>query len=206
MSGILITRFTVVGDLNCPFCHTLNEWLNELGYGHSVDLWGIDHMPGLTPEAAATQEAQNQLRSEFEDVNEHHCSELTMVLPKLRPSSTLALALLVRLELHETPERVSEARRLLFEALWQQGLDFSKPEIIKSQLHDFDLGDMNDVNKEIAIVNERTKTWKNFGIDLIPSIIAPTGAKYVGLGTKKALKVFLGSALFSSERAGACKT
>jgi len=201
-----MTRFNVVGDLNCPFCHTLNEWLNELGYGDSVDLWGIDHMPGLTREVAATQEAQNQLRSEFKDVSEHLCSELTMVLPSLRPSSTLALAILVRLEFNETPERVAAARRLLFEALWHHGLDFSEPEIIKAQLHDFELGDMNDLDKELAIVTERTQTWKNFGIDLIPSIIAPTGAKYVGLGTKKALRVFLGSALFSSERAGGCKT
>ena len=77
--------------------------------------------------------------------------------------------------------------------------------MISDVLNDYDLGDLSSMEDEYSVVRERTATWKNFGIDLIPAIIAPTGAKYVGLGTKKALKVFLGSALFSSEREGGCK-
>jgi predicted DsbA family dithiol-disulfide isomerase len=206
MNNIKINRLTAVGDLNCPFCYTLNEWLNELGYGNSVDLWGIDHMPDLTKEIAVTSEAQQQLKNEFERVNEKLCGEFVLNLPCQRPSSTLALATLVRIAATEPAERVANARQRLYRALWVHGLDFSDPDIIKQQLHDFDLGDLDDMSKERDIVSQRTATWKDFNIDLIPAIIAPTGAKYVGLGTKKALKVFLGSALFSSEREGGCRT
>ena len=205
MTEIQVTRLTAVGDLNCPFCYTLNEWLNEFGYGNSVDLWGIDHMPGLTREKAATQEAQDVLKSEFDRVNEKLCGEVTLILPRRRPSSTLALATLTRIAATEPPERVAEARQRLYRALWHKGLDFSDPEVISDVLNDYDLGDLSSMEDEYSVVRERTATWKNFGIDLIPAIIAPTGAKYVGLGTKKALKVFLGSALFSSEREGGCK-
>jgi predicted DsbA family dithiol-disulfide isomerase len=205
MAEIQTTRLIAVGDLNCPFCYTLNEWLHEFGYGDSVDLWGVDHIPGLTREIAATREAQEMLRSEYDRVSEKLCDKVYMVLPGRRPSSTLALATLTRLASTETPERVAAARHRLYQALWHQGLDFSDPEVVSDVLHDYDLGDLDAMADENSIVAEKTATWKTLGIDLIPAVVAPTGAKYVGLGTKKALKVFLGSALFSSEREGGCK-
>jgi len=42
-------------------------------------------------------------------------------------------------------------------------------------------------------------------INYIPAILSPTGVNYIGMGSKKALKVFFGSALFDSRHEGVCK-
>ena len=204
-SDLPITRITAVGDLNCPFCFALNEWIDELGYGSVVSYIGIEHLADLTPEKAATKAAIDMMKAEFDQVCERTCGDLQLALPARRPSSALAMAVLIRVEANE-PDRVAEARSRLFRALWRHGLDFSKPEILLEQLHDFDLGNLSDMNREIALVAERTHNWINGEINYIPAIISPTGVNYIGMGTKKALKVFFGSALFSSQHEGVCKS
>lgn len=204
-SDLPATGITAVGDLNCPFCFALNEWIDELGHGASVSYFGIEHMADLTPEQAATPAAQAMMKAEYDKVMERICGELILTLPPKRPSSALAIATLLRIEAL-APERVGEARTRLFRALWHHGLDFSRPEIIREQLHDFDLGDFTDMSAELAAVKERTRKWVNGHINYIPAILSPTGVNYVGMGTKKALKIFFGSALFSSRNEGVCRS
>lgn len=40
---------TAVGDLNCPFCYALNEWIDEQGYGSTVSYFGIEHLLEQSP-------------------------------------------------------------------------------------------------------------------------------------------------------------
>ena len=199
------TAITAVGDLNCPFCFALNEWIDELGYGSTVSYFGIEHMADLTPEKAVTQDALAEMKAEYEKVLERTCGDLALNLPPKRPSSALAIATLLRVETIE-PERLGEARTRLFRALWHDGQDFSRPEVIRERLRDFDLGNFADMSTELSLVKERTRKWINGEINYIPAILSPTGVNYIGMGTKKALKIFFGSALFSSQNEGVCRS
>ncbi len=204
-SDLPATGITAVGDLNCPFCFALNEWIDELGYGATVSYFGIEHMADLTPEKAATQAALAEMKAEYDKVMERTCGDLALTLPAKRPSSALAIATLLRIE-SISPDRVGEARTRLFRALWRDGLDFSRPEIIREKLHDFDLGDFADMRIELGVVKQRTRKWINGEINHIPAVLSPTKVNYIGMGTKKALKIFFGSALFSSQHEGVCRS
>ncbi len=204
-SELPTTAITTVGDLNCPFCFALNEWIDELGYGSSVSYFDIEHLVDLTPEKAAAPAAFAEMKAEYDKVLEKSCGDVALTLPAKRPSSALAIATLLRVE-SITPERLGEARTRLFRALWREGLDFSRPEVIREKLHDFDLGNFNDMNAELAVVRERTRKWLSGEINYIPAILSPTGVNYIGMGTKKALKVFFGSALFDSHHEGVCRS
>ena len=61
------------------------------------------------------------------------------------------------------------------------------------------------MSAELAVVRERTSRWLSGEINYIPAILSPTGVNYIGMGSKKALKVFFGSALFDSRHEGVCK-
>ena len=203
-SELPTTAITAVGDLNCPFCFALNEWIDELGYGSSVSYFGIEHLAELTPEKAATPAAFAEMKAEYDKVLEKSCGDVALTLPAKRPSSALAIATLLRVE-SIAPERLGDARTRLFRALWREGLDFSKPEVIREILRDFDLGNSDDMSAELAVVRERTRKWLSGEINYIPAILSPTGVNYIGMGSKKALKVFFGSALFDSRHEGVCK-
>ena len=203
-SQLPTSMIAVVGDLNCPFCFALNEWIDELGHGSSVGYFDIEHMASLTPETAATEAALAEMKAEYDRVLEKTCGDVSLTLPPKRPSSALAIASLLRVE-SVAPERVGEARTRLFRALWRESLDFSNPEVIREKLHDFDLGDFDDMSAELAVVRERTSRWLSGEINYIPAILSPTGVNYIGMGSKKALKVFFGSALFDSRHEGVCK-
>ena len=41
------SRVLVFSDFNCPFCFTLNEWLEAEGLGSMVRWVGIEHRPDL---------------------------------------------------------------------------------------------------------------------------------------------------------------
>lgn len=204
-SELPTTAITAVGDLNCPFCFALNEWIDELGYGSSVSYFDIEHMADLTPEKAETPAAFAEMKAEYDKVLEKSCGDVALTLPAKRPSSALAIATLLRVE-SIAPERLGEARTRLFRALWREGLDFSRPEIIREKLHDFDLGNFDDMSAELAVVRERTRKWLSGEINYIPAILSPTGVNYIGMGTKKALKIFFGSALFDSHHEGVCRS
>ena len=37
------SRILVISDFNCPYCFTLNEWLNQLGVAERVYWVGVEH-------------------------------------------------------------------------------------------------------------------------------------------------------------------
>ena len=203
MAEAVATQIIVYSDLNCPFCFTLSEWLEDLGAADQVLWHGIEHEAGLSEAIRRTEGYQHELREEVEQVSRRD-PELGLNLPPYRPNSALGLAALVSLESLPLTQQ-ARARARLYRALWREGLDISAPEILTDNLAEFGVKNVSDMDTARERVSERTQIWRAAQYSRIPVMVAPTGQVHVGLGTKKQVRIFLGSALFSAVRDGACQ-
>jgi predicted DsbA family dithiol-disulfide isomerase len=104
------SRIVVVSDFNCPYCFTLNEWLNQLGVAARVYWVGVEHKPHLPHDFAQANRADDleTLQREVSDVR-RRAPEVGVQLPPVWVNSQQALLLQAAVEafvlgaLHEPP-------------------------------------------------------------------------------------------------------
>lgn len=195
-------RPIVYSDLNCPFCFTLNEWLEQGGWGAEVRWVGVEHEPAITLPPGRGAEAQALLDSEVAAVR-GRAPEVGVVRPPMRPNTRLALSALELLTARNR-EHARKLRGLLFRALWREGIDISDRSALAVLLSGFDVG-LAELDQAAGAVAEHTATWRARGWNRIPVIEAATGTTYMGLGERRLLEVFMGSALFDVDRGGSCE-
>ncbi|MBL4633190.1 MAG: hypothetical protein JKY56_04915 [Kofleriaceae bacterium] len=190
--------------MNCPFCFALNEWVSEAKQARLVKWRGIEHMPELVIGEVACDNVRDDLVNEVGIVNTR-VDNIELHVPDYRPNTGLALSMLVAAEEH-CPESAADLRMALFRALWRDNKDISNPEVVQSIMKKFASGLGTNLDTDFSDyalqVSRNTEEWRQF--DRIPTLKAPTGATYLGLGDQQALSTFMGSALFDIEREYAC--
>lgn len=117
----------VYADLNCPFCHALNEHLNSLGTAASVEWRPIQHDPAAQSRQRGL-DILNELMAEVAEVRKR-APGMAVVSPGFRPNSRLAGEAIVEAA-RQDPEKACRLRTALYRALWAEGRDISDPAVI----------------------------------------------------------------------------
>ena len=86
----MTTRVIVISDFNCPYCFTLNEWVESFGAGGRIRWVGIEHRPDLPTHGDNRPEDQVQLQKEVDDVQKR-APEVGLVRPAVWSNSRSAL-------------------------------------------------------------------------------------------------------------------
>jgi signal transduction histidine kinase len=180
----------VFSDLRCPFCYILDEWLEEANMSHLVRWRGVEQMPGLTPEDGDSNWIQQRLTKVLSHLKDLY-PDRELIRPKRVSNTRRALASLVRVAARE-PERHSEARFLLYRAIWKDGKDLSDWPMIRAELLGFDLDGLDDQSPEMHSVVEATAEWRDRGQDRLPAAFAIHSKEaWHGLGQRGDLIAFV---------------
>ena len=185
----MTTRVVVISDFNCPYCFTLNEWINQFGASGRIRWVGIEHRPDLPTRGTNRLEDKAQLKEEVDDV-QRRAPEVGILTPPVWPNSRSALLVQNALE-DEEPERAHEFRRRVFRSIWQTPGVPNVSAIVEESLLAFEFP---APELEPEWLNELTSWWKTH-LDRVPCMIAPTGIVHQGLQDAAAVHSFLNSAL-----------
>jgi predicted DsbA family dithiol-disulfide isomerase len=188
------------GDLNCPFCYALNEQLHELDLESGVSWRGVQHL--LTADQWA-RHTRSDLIEEVERVRER-VPGIQIQTPPLRPSTELATLTLARLQL-EQPDLVPALRRQLYRALWIDGKDLSSARVIGWVMRELGLGLKRPDAAARQLVTQGQSEWEGGGFERrIPVLVAPGGARSMGLDESRRTAAFLRAGLLSSDSGDTC--
>lgn len=198
------SRIVVVSDFNCPYCFTLNAWLNQLGIASRVFWVGVEHKPHLPlafsennrPDDVAT------LHKEVSDVRQR-APEVGVELPPVWVNSHQALLLQAAVEA-DHPELAAPMRTAIFERFWRERRNIAE------------LGELNDCERQAGVEPdddrfldaeqlERITGWWREELDRIPCMLAPSGARHLGLQDKAAVEAFVLGALHDPPPGPACR-
>jgi signal transduction histidine kinase len=183
-------QIELFGDLNCPFSHTLNEWIEQTQLGHLVAWRGVEHMPELSTESAKGAVEQRRLDEEIARVTPR-CEDIEICRPDVRSNTREALCVLKYIE-RQLPGRAAEARQRLFRAIWGEGRDISSLDEVREVLHDVNLDGYAPGGADLHAVQATTATWRAEPDPCIPTVVSPThGTQHRGLGHRALLEQFL---------------
>ena len=192
------SRILVVSDFNCPYCFTLNEWLEKLGKGSSVRWIGIEHRPSLPTSGENNQNDTRTLLTELADV-QSRAPEVGVVSPASWVNSNLAVLLQNAVE-DEYPELAPTLRTRIFRSYWREGLVISQPEVLAEICADLDIP---KIETEEDYLRELTEWW-SLQLDRIPCMLAPTGVVHLGLQDFASVQSFVSSAIHASSTGPGC--
>lgn len=117
----------VYADLNCPFCHALNEHLNSLGTAAQVEWRPIQHDPTAQSRVRGL-DLLNELTAEVTEVRKR-APGVAVVSPGFRPNSGPAGEAIVEAARVDA-DKACRLRTALYRALWAEGRDISDPALI----------------------------------------------------------------------------
>ena len=183
-------NFTVYADFNCPFCYALNERLHAMGLDHQVDFRVIQHAPSIVG-AETGFEVLSGLTREVADLR-RRAPSVTINVPMFRPNSAAAVALANAVR-HSDPARAAELRLRIYRALWIDGLDISKAELLGALLRELSIKPPGDDARR----DEELKQWQvewdsNPEFDRnIPIVISDLGETVIGFPLEPELDAFL---------------
>jgi len=203
-SLLLSARVVVISDFNCPYCFTLNEWLSDLGLADAVRWVGVEHKPHLPSGLTAANHPDDLeiLQREVADVS-RRAPEVGVNLPAVWVNSRRALLVQACLE-DEQPQQAHRVRRELFRSFWHHGLDLSARSVIETALQHSCLttpGDDQLDPQELDLIT----TWWAGELDRIPCMLAPTGARHLGLQDRLAVEAFVLGALRDRPDGDGCR-
>lgn len=182
-------QYTVYADLNCPFCYALHEQLSQFGLLQQVDWRLVEHAPEIAI-YNKTSESQAELASEVFVVRSR-VPNIDVALPKQRSDSRFA-SLCVIQAAEQDLEKSIELRRLLYRALWVDGLDIADVSVIYDCL--IEAGLPAEVTIEEAqedILTYWQESWEHGNFNLrIPVICSADGRTSLGLPSPTDLKAF----------------
>lgn len=194
----------VISDFNCPYCFTLNEWLSDLELADAVRWVGVEHKPHLPRglDAANRPDDLSTLEREVADVS-RRAPEVGVTLPRVWINSRQALLVQAVLE-DEQPRLAHRVRRALFRSFWRHNQDLSSPAVIEAALQQVGVpppaGDALDP-QELDLIT----AWWTRELDRIPCMLAPTGARHLGLQDRPAVEAFVLGALRDRPGGDGCR-
>lgn len=194
----------VVSDFNCPYCFTLNTWLNQLGVASRVFWVGVEHKPHLPRAFTDTNQPDDllTLQKEVRDVNQR-APEVGVALPPVWVNSRRALLLQAAVEADQ-PAIAAPMRTAIFERFWRQCRNIAEP----AELDHCErlAGVEPDADRFLDPQQlERITAWWREELDRIPCMLAPSGARHLGLQDKAAVEAFVLGALHDPPPGPACR-
>jgi diguanylate cyclase (GGDEF)-like protein len=193
-----VSKFIIYADFNCPFCYALNERLHELNREDQVEFRAVQHAPSVSSDQASF-EVLSALSTEVAEVRRRAPSTQINV-PMFRPNSGPA-SRLVNAVAKEHPRKAIQLRRLIFRALWVNGADISKPDLLDSLLAEFDI----DPPAAAALKDDKLSAWQsewdgNSEFDHnIPIVISDRGETVIGFPLEPEIDAFLNSGSLISD-------
>jgi diguanylate cyclase (GGDEF)-like protein len=193
-------NFVVYADFNCPFCYALNERLHAMELDDRVDYRSVQHAPSTS---SATPDLEMLIRL-TRDVAElrRRAPSIQVAVPLFRPSSVAAAQLLDTVS-KQLPDRASELRRVIFRALWVDGLDISQQSVLDTLLAGLDIALPLSGLAPSTEMERWQKEWDNdreFEHSL-PVVISEQGEKVVGFPFEPELNAFLQTGTLVSDKA-----
>ncbi len=185
-------RFTVYADFNCPFCYALNERLHAAGLGEQVEFRTIQHAPEISSSHAGL-EIISDLTNEVADVR-RRAPSTTINVPMFRPNTDAASALQTVIN-RQDPANASRLRRRIFQALWIEGQDISRPVLLADLLRELDI----EAPAEDAAARQEMSAWQQAWDDNrefdhnIPIVISDRGETVIGFPLEPEIDAFLNS-------------
>ena len=197
------SRILVVSDFNCPYCFTLNEWLNQLGVASRVFWVGVEHKPHLPLDFSDTNQPDDvaTLHKEVDDVR-RRAPEVGVQLPPVWVNSHQALLLQAAVEAEE-PALAAPLRTAIFRRFWRDQSNIART----SELADCEqqAGVPPEPERFLdAEQLERISAWWRAELDRIPCMLAPSGARHLGLQDRAAVEAFVLGALHEPPPGPSC--
>lgn len=194
----------VVSDFNCPYCFTLNAWLNQLGVATRVFWVGVEHKPHLPLTFSAVNQPDDvlTLQKEVSDVR-RRAPEVGVELPPVWVNSHRALLLQAAVEADQ-PELAAPMRTAIFERFWRERRNIAEPQELGAC--ERQAGVEPDAERFLdAEQLQRLTDWWRADLDRIPCMLAPSGARHLGLQDKAAVEAFVLGALHEPPPGPACR-
>jgi diguanylate cyclase (GGDEF)-like protein len=183
-------KFIVYADFNCPFCYALNERLHAMDLNERVDFRSVQHAPSISSDKQDLA-TLIELTREVAELR-RRAPSIQVAVPLYRPSSALASQLLDAVS-RQYPARAILLRRAIFRALWVDGLDISRAEVLDSLLAQLDI----DLALSSVTPSDDLSAWQNkwdndneFNREL-PIVISEQGEKVIGFPLEPELNAFL---------------
>lgn len=192
-------RILVVSDFNCPYCFTLNEWIERLGRSGQVRWVGIEHRPTLPLAGENSSEDAVLFSAEVTDVHKR-APELGRLTAKTWVNSNAAVLLQNAVE-DEYPDLAPILRARIFRSYWREGLMISQDEVLRQICQEIGIPEL-ETEKEYL---EELTVWWADELDRIPCMLAPTGLSHLGLQSFSAVKSFLDAAIHYSSVGPGCR-
>ncbi|WP_432471641.1 diguanylate cyclase [Amphritea sp. HPY] len=181
MPQTTLQKIVVYGDFNCPFCYALHEHLQTHNRLELVEWRLIQHTPEVSSHLSTTDD-QIELTSEVATVR-HRAPDISIALPPSRPNTEQANV--IAESLRQIRNDISEQfRKLVYRALWQDGLDISTPKVLQQLLEQAGSHqpEFNPVVKET--LSDWQKNWEQGRYDQrIPVMQHPKGEPLIGLAS-----------------------
>ena len=198
------SRIVVVSDFNCPYCFTLNAWLNQLGVATRVFWVGVEHKPHLPLAFSAVNQPDDvlTLQQEVSDV-QRRAPEVGVELPPVWVNSHRALLLQAAVEA-DHPELAAPMRTAIFERFWRERRNIAEPQELGAC--ERQAGVEPDAERFLDDEQlQRLTDWWRADLDRIPCMLAPSGARHLGLQDKAAVEAFVLGALHEPPPGPACR-
>jgi diguanylate cyclase (GGDEF)-like protein len=185
-----VGSFVVYADFNCPFCYALNERLHEMNLEDRVDFRSIQHAPSSRSDNAGYDVLLGLTREVAE--LRRRAPSIQIAVPMFRPGTAPASRLLGAVA-KKTPSKVNLLRRRIFRALWVDGLDISRADVLESLLAELDIEPVALAAAPSDDLSAWQSEWDNdaeFERN-IPVVISEQGEKIVGFPLEPELNAFL---------------
>jgi len=198
------SRILVISDFNCPYCFTLNEWLNQLGVAERVYWVGVEHKSHLPFEFSATNQPDDHttLLKEVADV-QRRAPEVEVQLPPVWVNSHQALLLQAAVEADE-PALAAPLRTAIFRSFWRDQRNIANAQELHHCQQVAGVGPDPERFLDPEAL-DRLSTWWRQELDRIPCMLAPTGARHLGLQDRAAVEAFVLGALHDPPAGPACR-
>jgi len=184
-------KIIVYADLNCPFCYTLHERLISLGLLSQIDWRSIEHAPSIKYDTNDLH-THAELNSEVTQVREV-APEVNIIIPPARPNSNYAIEMTTQ-ALEIDFHKALKFRTLVYRALWQDGLDFSDPDLIDKFRMEAGLPEIHVTDQTKEFIKTSYEEWDKGEFSRnIPALLTESGNKFLGLPSPEILQASLSS-------------
>ena len=189
--------FTVYADFNCPFCYALNERMHAFNLEDRIDFRAVQHAPSISSDEAGL-EVLSELSKEVAEAR-RRAPSIQVNIPLFRPNSESA-ALLMSAVIKSEPGKAGLLRRSIYRALWFDGQDISRQDVLDTILKDLGIKPPGDDAGRDDEVSEWQNQWDSsleYDRDL-PIVVSAEGDTLTGFPLEPELDAFLttGSLIF----------
>jgi predicted DsbA family dithiol-disulfide isomerase len=197
----LSSRILSFSDFNCVYCYALNTWLEEFELQNHVKWVGVQYHPAILE-----QKCTPQVFEEYLDKHLGRVMRFAPEVPVLPPTqwidTSFAMAVQGAIE-DDFPDKAPALRSLLFQQLWLHHKNISSKEVLDECLKTLQLPALEALYVDDKIISQQSNWWLG-ELGQLPSLIAPTGARQLGLQRKHEVKNFILGALLESPEGHSC--